>query len=84
MIVSLLVDATRAAMHSAENQTEGGRVNWDFVEADLYLQFLDSYAKEDIDDSMNLVADNFEVDGYQDNIWDEILAMDYLDTEDFE
>ena len=42
MINSELVDAVRAAMTSQENLTEGGRVNWDFVEADLYLDFLDT------------------------------------------
>lgn len=84
MIVSDLVDAVRTAMHSAENQTEGGRVNWDFVQADLYLEFLDTHGKDDIDDSLNFIADNYEVDNYEDTIWGELLALDYLDTEDFE
>jgi hypothetical protein len=74
MINSELVDAVRAAMHSPENLTEGGRVNWDFVEADVYLDFLDTHDKEDIDDSLNFVADNYEVDNYDEvDVWTMIL-----------
>ena len=59
MIKNDVIEAFNAAVANPENQTKGGGINWDFVDADLNLDLSNIYSSEYLYECLDVLVDNY-------------------------
>jgi hypothetical protein len=59
MIKNDVINAFNNAVANEENQHEGGGINWDFVDADLYLDLGNVYAAEYLNECFEVLVDDY-------------------------
>ena len=59
MIKNDVIEAFNAAVVNPENIHEGGGINWNFVEADIFIPLGVFYDTEYLNDCISVLVDNF-------------------------
>ena len=59
MIKNDVIGAFNAAVANSENQHEGGGINWNFVDADLYLDLGNIYSEDYLNECFEVLVDNY-------------------------
>lgn len=59
MMKNDVIEAFARAVNDPDNLHQGGGVNWDFVDADLYLDLGNVYAAEYLNECFEVLVDNY-------------------------
>ena len=59
MIKTDIIASFNAAVSNEENINSSGGINWDYVEADLFMDLGGCYAASEIEEAVEVLVDNF-------------------------
>lgn len=59
MIKNDVIEAFNAAVANPENQTKGGGIDWNFVDADLNMDLGDFYSAEYLYECLDVLVNNY-------------------------
>jgi len=59
MIKNDVIEAFNAAVTNPENIHQGGGINWDYVDADLYLDLGALYSETYLNECFEVLVDNY-------------------------
>jgi hypothetical protein len=78
MIKNDIIEAFNAAVENQENINSSGGINWDYVDADLFIELGSFYSKDYLYDCFEVL-----VDKYYDTAYNrlQVLKTDYLGME---